>query len=635
MDPLTFGLLRRAAVDAPASHEIWGGLSETAAARGKVSDALVAARRAISIDAGRVEAWVLLGGQARPVSRAESVRSLRRAVALDPRSSDAFVNLGLALSDGGKFDAAIAAERRGTALSPADAYAWNNLGLALIGAGEPVRALDAFDKAVSFDAELAEAHGNRANVLTLFGRVDDGLTAYRISLCLDPRLVPSLFGLGSALKDQALPELGLSLVERALATDPSNLHAHRSRIVCMLHKQGLRPDELAGAQARMAAVCEKSVVPLPARTDSDDPERRIVIGYVSSDLRRHPVARFLRSLFEHRDRNLFKVCIFSDCRNEDSETLWFRARSDVWHRVVGLNDAEVAELVRKVGVDILVFTAGYFDDNRPSIAAHRPAPVHAVLLDAASSGLGSMDYFLSDEVLHPPSSVERFSERLLHVPVLHNFPMPTDDPEVSDLPAQSRGYVTFGCFANPARIGPEVIATWSEILRRLPGSRLVLKHRTAFQTGDIRSRFERAFASQGIDLDRLDLMTADDDRKAHQARYRQVDIALDTFRFNGASTSFDAMWMGIPVVTLAGWSFVERMTKSFLAPVGLSELSANTTNEYIDTAVTLASDTTKLAGLRRDLRRRLARSALCDGQGYALSIEAAYKTMWQSWCRRR
>jgi predicted O-linked N-acetylglucosamine transferase (SPINDLY family) len=195
-----------------------------------------------------------------------------------------------------------------------------------------------------------------------------------------------------------------------------------------------------------------------------------------------------------------------------------------------------------------------------------------------------------------------------------------------------RGFPTFGCFVSPARINPDVIACWSRILMRVPDAQLLLKNRTAFRTSEIQRRYHRAFEAHGVDLARIRLMSANDDRFNHQARYSELDIVLDTFPFNGASATFDALWMGVPVVTLSGWSFTQRLSQSLLEPISMKELIAHSPDQYEEIAVSLARRADYLYEFRTTARPRIRASRLCDGKAYAQSLDAAFRRLWRQWC---
>jgi len=289
----------------------------------------------------------------------------------------------------------------------------------------------------------------------------------------------------------------------------------------------------------------------------------------------------------------------------------------------------VAALVRADEVDVLVVLAGRFDRNRPLVAAYRPAPVRVSFHDPGTSGLSAVEYLIADRTLVPRRREERFSERVVCLPSFY-IHAPLEGPQVGPLPAAERGYVTFGSFNNPAKVNDEVLALWGEVLRAVPGSRLKLKFKNWFGNQGLRERMLRGLGSES---DRVEFMAAEAARGEHLALYNDVDIALDPFPFTGSTTTFEALWMGVPVVTLAGAAMAGRWSASILQALKLPELVAGSRAEYVGIAAGLAGDLSRLAGLRAGLRDRVAGSPLCDGRSRARQVERIYRALWRRWCK--
>ncbi|MBM3574022.1 MAG: hypothetical protein FJX52_16930, partial [Alphaproteobacteria bacterium] len=281
--------------------------------------------------------------------------------------------------------------------------------------------------------------------------------------------------------------------------------------------------------------------------------------------------------------------------------------------------------------DILISLGGHTGENRVLVCAYKPAPVQASYGDLTTTGLATMDYWLTDPVLHPPGTRERFTEILEHLPLLvvHR---PPGDAALAPAPSFQSGRVTFGSFNNPAKLTPPTIATWARILAALPNSALMLHFYDVFGSGSTRRRFLEAFAAQGVSGQRLIFESGLLDRASHLRLYDRVDIALDPFPFTGCTTTFEALWMGVPVVTLAGERWLGRMTAGILAPIGLDEFITENAAAYVRKALELAGQADRRAQLRVELRERLRRSSLCDYPTYARSVERAYSSMWRRWC---
>jgi predicted O-linked N-acetylglucosamine transferase (SPINDLY family) len=321
---------------------------------------------------------------------------------------------------------------------------------------------------------------------------------------------------------------------------------------------------------------------------------------------------------------------YAEVVKPDADTHWFRQRCDEFHSTVGLPDRAVAEMIRAHRIDILIVAAGHFDENRLTVAAWRAAPIQITAFDGATSGLAAIDYAMVDPVVSPPDNRERWTEARINVPNFLVYDPPDDAPPVGPLPAQAVGHVTFGSFNNPAKINARVVAAWSQVLARVPAARLVVKCASRYADPAVLGRFQAMAADAGIDPARLDIRTVGRPRAEHLADYRDIDIALDTFPFTGATTSFEALAMGVPVVTLAGEGLVERMTASLLCAVGLDRLITRTPGDFVDEAVALASDLPALARLRAGLRATLAASPVCDGAGQARAFERLLRQIWRS-----
>jgi predicted O-linked N-acetylglucosamine transferase (SPINDLY family) len=386
-------------------------------------------------------------------------------------------------------------------------------------------------------------------------------------------------------------------------------------------------DLLRRFEAQFAAPIYAGAAAVPAR--DRDPGRPLRIGYVSSDFIDHPIARNLEPVLAHRDRRQSRVICYAETPQPDWMTGRLRGLADEWRETVGRRDDEVAAQIRADEVDILVCLASRLDKGRPLLAAYRPAPVRVSFHDPGTSGLSAMEYLIADRVLVPRDTEERFSERVVRLPSFY-IHAPLEGPEVGALPAPARGQVTFGSFNNPAKVNDEVLGAWGAVLGAVPGSRLKLKFKNWFGNQGLRERVVRGLGAAGS---RVEFVAEEAGRGDHLGLYREVDIALDPFPFTGSTTTFEALWMGVPVVTLAGRAMAGRWSASMLKALKLEELVAGTREEYVAIARGLAGDLLRLAGLRASLRGRLAASPLCDGPARARQVERIYRALWRRWCR--
>lgn len=336
------------------------------------------------------------------------------------------------------------------------------------------------------------------------------------------------------------------------------------------------------------------------------------------------MGRNLEPVLANRDRERFEVVLYADVAREDATSARLKALADRWESIAGLSDAAVADRVRGEGIDILVLLAGRFDRNRPLVASWRAAPVQVSFHDPGTSGLREMDYLIADRVLVPGKRpVERFTERVVRLPSFYVH-APLAGLTIGEAPSRNLGRVTFGSFNNPAKVGPGVLALWREVLDAVPGSQLRVRFKNWFSNTGLRDRFERALGAGRVEFEGEEA-----DLAGHLCSYNRVDVALDPFPFTGSTRTFEALWMGVPVVTLAGEAMAGRWSASMLRALGLGDLIAGTPEEYVRVAVGLAGDGSRRADLRRSLRARVAASPLCDGRARARQIERLYRALWK------
>jgi predicted O-linked N-acetylglucosamine transferase (SPINDLY family) len=369
-------------------------------------------------------------------------------------------------------------------------------------------------------------------------------------------------------------------------------------------------------------------------TNDPDPDRPLRIGYISPDFYRHSVAYFFESLLDGHDREHFKVIGYGNVAVEDDVTGRFKAKFDLYRNIRPLSDQQVVDLIRKDQIDILVDLAGHTQDNRLSVLAYKPAPIQVSFLGYPdTTGMGQVDYRFTDQWADLPDADQYYSERLIRLPTgFICYRPPRFAPTVGPLPAQANGYVTFCSFNNNAKISKITLDMWAAILRHVPDSRLLLK----FKYGSdpvVAQRYINEFADWGIDPGRIRILGFLRPTE-HLGLYNHADIALDTYPYHGTTTTCEALWMGVPVVSLVGEHHVSRVGLSLLTRVGLEAFTASTPKEYVAKAIVFAGRLGDLAQMRRNLRKTMATSSLCDYKSYTQAVEQAYRQMWQQWCKQ-
>ncbi len=594
-------------------------------------DAVAAYRRAAQLDPQLMEAHNNLGLILVDADQAAAaIQHLRAAVDLAPGSAVAHNNLGRALYAAGHIAEALACFERALHIDPNYAEALANIGATLRALGQPEAALAQLDRAVAVQPDFAAAHGNRCLVLRDLGRLDEAADSAMRAIAIRPEEAEFHVALALVHNDRGLHGAALACCRRAMALKPASAVVHQRLLGLLLYNP--RPTA-AERYAECRAFGSRSRA--PARPDGGvqdrtrDPERRLRIGYLSSDLRgNHPVARNLRPIFSNHDRSRFEIFVYTDVPTPDETTNEFKARADGWRSIEGLGDAEVAAAIRGDRIDILVILAGRFDRNRPLVASYRPAPIQVSFHDPATSGVAETDYLIADPVLAPPGGSERFTERVLRVPHFYVHDPLDAAPPVRELPLLAHGCPTFGCFNNPAKLSDQCLLLWARLLNEIPAARLVLRFRNWYGSEVLRRRVTSIFGQAGVPAERLRIIQADEPGRHHLDIYNEVDVALDPAPFNGSTTTFEALWMGVPVVTLTGDTMVSRWTSSMLAALKLRHLAAPTSDAYIGAAAGLISRPAALAELRAGLRDRVAASPLCDGTRRTRQVERLYRATW-------
>jgi predicted O-linked N-acetylglucosamine transferase (SPINDLY family) len=368
----------------------------------------------------------------------------------------------------------------------------------------------------------------------------------------------------------------------------------------------------------------------PSSSDPD-PRRRLKIGYVSPKFNRDIVGYFFKPVFDKHNRDDFEIFCYSNTQIQDDYTAYFASNSN-WRQIANMSDESVANNIRQDKIDILIDLSGHAPNNRLLVFARKPAPIQISWLDYFdTTGLETMDYLITDSVSTPYDSSQQFVEKLIRMPhARFCWSPPEFAPKVREPPALSRGYVTFGSFNRPEKITGDVIHVWARILREIPDSILVLKNRN-FSHADTQQHFMNAFGAEGITADRVKMRGASPHEQL-LSEYGDIDIALDPFPYNGGATTCDALWMGVPVITLAGDRMISRQTASLLSSVGVTDFIAADKDGYVNIAIALSKDVEQLAVVRHQLRQRLALSPVCDSKTFTSDLERIYREVWADWC---
>ncbi len=618
---------RRAIAVKPDYPQAHNNLAIALKDQGDTAGAIEHYRHAIALAPASAEAHNNLGVALKEQGLVEqALACFQQAIALKADFAEAYEGLGSTLRAKGQLTDAIDAYRVAIRLNPHFAQACNNLGVVLKDAGRSAEAIAAYQQALALDPELAEAHNNLGIVLKEQGLLEQAISHLRRALALRPGYAEACNNLGLALEIQGRVEEAVAAYRQALVFDPRLSRAHSNVLFALNYLPKHDPRKIFEEHLCWAKTYAEKLHPIGEAANNRTPGR-LRIGYVSPDFRTHPVAYFVEAVLARHDAEQFEVTGYSDVTAPDAVTARLRGLTHRWRDIHGLTDEQVGALVRQDGIDILVDLAGHTERNRLLLFARRPAPVQASWIGYFNTtGLAAMDYFISDATGSPPGQEKLFAEKLIRLPHSRFCYRPPDyAPEVAAPPSMANGRITFGSFNNLAKLNDDVVALWAEILAALPSSRLLLKS-LALGDHNTRERYLTLFASHGIQPERISL-SGHSPHAEMLAEYGKIDIALDPFPFTGGLTTCEALWMGVPVVTLAGETLVARQSASLLSNLGKSEWIAESPQRYIEIALSLADAPAKLLELRRSLRTRMAASPVCDADAFTRGLEAAYRQM--------
>lgn len=490
-----------------------------------------------------------------------------------------------------------------------------------------------YQAALAVQPDSPEILDSLARSLAAAHRVEDAVGKFRqAALARGEPAEAADLRIGTALGEAGLVAAAFEYFDAALARNPHDFAVRSDRLIYRNYLPGTSEDDLFQAHVE-AGKCLDATAPT-AFENVPDPGRTLNVGYVSADLRRHSVAYFLEPVLAHHDKRRVRVHCYSNAAQFDVVSKRMRRHCHKWTDIHTMDDDAVVEAIRRDGIDILVDLSGHTAGNRLTMFAQKPAPVQVSWLGYPNtSGMVQMDYRLTDDTADPAGQTDHWhTEQLVRLPrVFSCYLPPADAPPVTAPPVEQNGYVTFGCFNNLNKLNDRVYGAWARLLSGVPDARLVLKG-SGFENPAMTEHVRRLFAQQGVDGKRLLLLGRDTDGGAHLARYGDVDIGLDPFPYCGTTTTCEALWMGVPVVTLAGVSHRARVGASQLSAIGMPELVAENEDQYIDIATELANDRTRLKDYRASMRRRLGTSPLMDHAGFTTELEAAYRDMWVAWC---
>lgn len=607
----------------------WKALGAIMQIQGRCAESLEYMQKAVILLPLDAEAQYNLGVTLKGLDRiSEAEASFRRALELKPDYAEAYFNLGLTLHDLGRFTSAKASYHRALEIKPDFAEAYNNLGNTFKELGEFKEAEAGYRRALKIKPDYVEAYNNLGNILRHQGRLEESEASCRHALEIKPDYVEAHGNLGSILKDQGRLHEAETCFRRALEIRPDFAGAQSNLLYCLnysqAHSASYRLEEGIRYGRMVTNLASEGFGELPCKPEPE----RLRVGMVSGDFMNHPVGYFLENLLARIDRSSVELIAFPTCAKTDELTARIKPFFVAWKPLYGLNDEAAARRIHSEGIHILLDLSGHTAHNRLPVFAWKPAPIQVSWLGyVATTGVEQMDYILTDEMRVPPAHQGHFTERIWYLPDTRLcFSPPDVDLPVQPLPAQANGFVTFACFQNLSKISDSVLKTWASIMAILPTARLRLQCKQ-LADGFVRQRSADRLKDFGIDSARV-AMYGPVPRMTYLAAYAEVDMNLDTFPFPGVTTTCEAIWSGVPTVTLAGDNMAARSGASVMSAAGLADWVAASEDEYVTKAVTMASDLPKLAVLRSGLREQALASPLFDSVRFARNFEAALWGMW-------
>ncbi len=558
-----------------------------------------------------------------------ATNSIRQAIAIDTQQPDYFCNLGTVLQAMGDYGQACEQFLRGLQLDPGRPELHFNLGNALKLQGRFEEAVAAYSRALEFRSDYPQALNNLGNAFYEQGRLEEANSCFQKAIELNPHFADANHNLGNTLVRQERHSAAQPYFELAAQLAPERPEFLQSRFLSLSYDTGLSEEHRFQLHRRWGELVERCKYSIPNYSSVADSRCGIRIGYVSPDFREHSIASFLEPVLKHHDSSHFQVTCYANLATPDETTVRLQNIADRWRSIWGLSDSDTAELIRRDGIDILVDLAGHTAHNRLGVFARKPAPVQVTGWGYGwTTGLEAMDYRISDAVADPSGEPRCHTEELIRLRCgIHCYQPPSAAPDVVERSGPLGGHITFAAFHRHVKLNEPLLRIWSQILKGVPDSNLLFKDR-AYCLSHVKEKILAMCRSCEIPEERIRLKVGTNSVQEHLATYGETDIALDSLPYNGSTTTCEALWMGVPVITLRGNSYVGRMSASLLTQVGLGEMIAGSVEEYIERTIELAADRQRLAQVRRALRNRVRNSPLCDGGGYARELERVYRELW-------
>ncbi len=599
---------------------------------GNIAKAIEAAKKLVEIEPADPANHHLYGCLLRGAGQSDlAIKSWKKAISIQSDFFPAYQDLINALRLSGRHVEAEAILRRAILRHP-NASLYYSLGSTLEDSGRWAEAAEYLQRALELQPDSAQIHAHLGKIQNDLGQYAKAETNLKRAINLKPDFSKAHCALGLTLKNRLRFEEATNCLRKAVALDPGDLYAYSNLLFALTYGMEHDPEEII----RVARHYGSKVSQATPRRFTDwhltGPDKKLHLGFVSGDFRRHPVGYFFAALLQHLDKSALEISAYPTSRFEDDLTARIKPLCDHWQSINHLNNVEAAALIHRDGPQILIDLSGHTAFSRLELFAYKPAPVQVSWLGyCGTTGIQEMDYLLGDPLVTPPDEENHFTERIWRLPETYVcFSPPDADIEINSLPALQNGFVTLGCFNNLLKLNDRLLSCWANILLALPNARLFLKAR---QLGDrqVAGEVVRRFADYGVTAERLTLEESTSNYKEYLAAYHRVDISMDTFPYPGLTTSAESLWMGVPVLTKRGDHFLSHNGECIARNTGQQAWIAADEADYVMKAVSFASNLPWLSQVRAGLRPQVTSSPFFDREGFARHFQTAMQGIWNGW----
>ena len=598
---------------------------------GRAKEGIEYFQEAVKINPKNETAYNNMGNAFQDIGDMQSAIDYQKnAIKIKPNYAEAYSNLGNALCESGQFDEAVEVINKAIELNPNFVGSYINMGLVYVFQAKASKAIQFFQKALAINPNIVLIHNNLAGLYVDQGLLNKAIYHCKKALKLDPESESAYSNMGVAFSRQGQIEKSIKNLKKATEINPKYYDAQSNYLFTINYDEKQSPAQIASEHFRWGNQFDHFHQSHTGDYNKDDLDRPLNIGYVSPDFYQHSVAFFFEPVLEHHNKEKFNVFCYADNALLDNVSNRLQTMCYKWRTTCGVSDEQLVDLFIKDKIDILVDLTGHTAKNRLLAFARKPAPIQISYIGYPNTtGLKAIDYRITDDIADPPGEDdEYFTEKLIRLPgCFLCYKPPKDAPDPAPPAAIKNKYITFGSFNVPPKTNKTVISLWSKILKNVPGSRLILKSK-GFACETVKKNFSEAFQLNGIDNNRISLISWIPSFQEHRAMYNKIDIALDTFPYNGTTTTCEALWMGTPVICLKGNRHAGRVGESLLSCLSLEDFICNDFHEYEQKAIQLANDIGFLSMIRKALRPIMASSPLCKAKEFTYRLERVYRKLW-------